>query len=69
MNGTLKRYSQDKTVNNRGKELLDRCHVCELIILNGRRGKDTGIGNFTRIDTPGKSVVDYVLCSPDIFMS
>ena len=52
-------------VNKRGKQLLEFCNTCGLIILNGRVGRDKGIGKFTRIDTTGNSVVDYLICRPE----
>ena len=38
-----------------------------LLYLNGRLGSDRGIGAFTRIDTTGTSVVDYIIGSPQLF--
>ena len=35
--------------------------------MNGRLGNDKGIGELTRVDTTGCSVVDYMLCNPDLF--
>ena len=35
--------------------------------MNGRVGDDQGVGGFTRIDTTGKSVVDYLLTTPTTF--
>ena len=35
--------------------------------MNGRVGDDRGVGGFTRIDTSGKSVVDYLLTTPTTF--
>ena len=40
------------------------CKSAGLLILNGRAGKDKGIGNFTRVDTTGRSIVDYMVVSP-----
>ena len=37
-----------------------------MLIFNGRFGKDKGIGDFTRDDTTGRSVVDYVLGTPKL---
>ena len=31
------------------------------MILNGRVGSDKGVGDYTRTDTTGNSVVDYVI--------
>ena len=37
--------------------------MCGLRIVNGRVGKDNGIGDFTCVKYNGTSTVDYVLCS------
>ena len=42
------------------------CKSAGLLILNGRVGKDKGIGNFTRVDTTGRSIVDYMVVSPQL---
>ena len=51
--------------NKRGKQLLDFCHACGLIILNGQVHEDKGTGKFTRTDTTGNSVVDYLISQPE----
>ena len=56
------RCSQDKGMNGNGAELLQFCKFSEFRILNGRTGKDNGIGKFTYVCSSGRSVVDYVLC-------
>ena len=38
-----------------------------IFIFNGRLGHDHGLGEFTRDDTTGRSVVDYAIGSPVIF--
>ena len=38
-----------------------------LRILNGRLGDDRKVGRYTCINTNGTSVVDYVLCKPELF--
>ena len=63
----LTRYSQDGVVNAHGKRLLETCISSGLLIMNGRLGYDSGLGGYTRIDSTGKSVVDYMLCSPEVF--
>ena len=65
-NDIIARHSMDKITNKRGKELLDLCRACGLLIINGRVGKDKGIGKFTRIESTRKSVVDYMICTPRI---
>ena len=55
----LNRFSQDKSlVNTHGRRLID---LCSLLILNGRLGSDIGVGAYTRVDTTGKRVVDYMI--------
>ena len=64
----LNRFSQDKSlVNIHGRRLIDLCISCSLLILNGRLGSDNGVGAYTRIDTTGKSVADYMIGSPELF--
>ena len=66
--GLLNRCSKDKsTPNGHGKQLIAFCKTTNMLMLNGRCGSDAGVGMFTRSDTTGDSVVDYVLCSPDIY--
>ena len=61
-NNILQRYSHDKaSVNKNGQNLLNMCISSNLFIANGRLGLDKNIGEFTRIDTTGKSVVDYLI--------
>ena len=63
LNVPINIISKDKTVNNNGKDLIDLCQCHELCIINGRFGDDKNIGNTTCDD---KSVVDYVLCTPEL---
>ena len=65
--GMLTRFSEDSHVNNHGKKLLDLCKTTRLLIINGRLGSDKGIGKYTQSDTTGCSVVDYAICSPNMF--
>ena len=64
----LKRYSYDTVINEYGQKLLSLCRSMGLLICNGRLGKDKTKGRYTRLETTGKSVVDYVLCTPDVFV-
>ena len=67
-NGRLARKSKDKEVDNKhGTQLLDLCKSTGMLILNGRMGRDKGIGEFTRDDTTGRSVVDYMIGTPRLF--
>ena len=58
------RFSQDKVINPYGRELLNLCKTIDVHIVNGRLHDDRKIGKFTCKD---KSVVDYVLCSSELF--
>ena len=62
------RCSQDigKT-NNNGHLLLDLCKQTGLRIMNGRVSKDKNIGKFTYVGHAGSSLVDYVICSQELF--
>ena len=63
-NRILQRYSMDKCKPSEyGLQLLDLCKTANLLILNGRVGSDKGMGEYTRMDTTGNSVVDYVINS------
>lgn len=64
----LPRFSQDKGhLNSNGTYLLDFCKQTGLRILNGRVGKDAGIGKHTFIGSRGSSLVDYILASEHLF--
>lgn len=66
-NGIVKRYSKDKkTLNHYGHLLIELCKTTELIICNGRIGDDRGIGEFTRVENNAKSVIDYLISSPNL---
>ena len=54
------RISQDRTVNTFGRHLLYLCIAQNLLIANGRLGKDKD-GIFTCSTHTGSSVVDYLL--------
>lgn len=61
------RANRDKVVNTRGRKLIEICKLMNVRILNGRCGLDNGIGNFTCVRYNGRSVVDYVIVTEDIF--
>ena len=65
----LDRSSQDKVRTPFGDSIINLCRSTHMMILNGRSGHDKGVGSFTCVNSRGKSVVDYVLCSPGIFRS
>lgn len=61
------RNSRDNSfVNNYGKQLIKFCLENNLYILNGR-AKGDEIGNVTCIANKGKTVVDYVIVTKNIF--
>ena len=61
----LTRISEDNTVNEYGRELLQLCKGSQLRIVNGRVGNDKGKGKYMCFTRHGNSVVDYVITSPD----
>lgn len=64
----LPRFSQDEGhVNNNGLLLLDFCKQTGLRIMNGRVGNDSEIGRYTFVGHRGCSVVDYGICSQNLF--
>ena len=66
--GKLVRHSMDRAPSNKhGSRLLEFCKITDMLIFNGRIGDDHGIGQFTRDDTTGRSVVDYAIGTPVIF--
>lgn len=54
------RVSKDKSTNNEGHLLIEICKSNNLFILNGRCGKDKGVGVFT---FKHLSVIDYSIVS------
>lgn len=60
----LERVSKDVKTNNTGYWLIDICKNNNLFIVNGRFGKDKGIGSATFRD---KSVIDYTICTAESF--
>jgi len=61
-NSIPQRNSQDKTVDERGKHLIEICITAQLRILNGRKIGDS-MGYLTSHQYNGSSVVDYAICS------
>ena len=59
------RVSQDRNINNRGKQLLSLCIESGLRLLNGRSTGDL-LGSFTCHQPLGSSVVDYIAVSVDM---
>ena len=60
----IRRFTEDKLVNNNGRLLLDFCKGLDLHIVNGRVGNDLGRGKLTCKNT---STIDYVIASPNCF--
>ena len=60
-----KRNSQDKTIDERGKAIIEMCKGLDLTIINGRKTGDI-FGKFTCFQWNGNSVVDYVITSGQI---
>ena len=59
------RYSKDKhRPNNFGYRLLELCKSHSIYILNGRLGKDSGVGEFTSSES---TVIDYAIGSLPLF--
>ena len=56
-------------MNSHGRDLIEFCKCVGLLIVNGRVGEDRSIGEFSRVDTMGSSLVDYVISSPGLFLS
>ena len=63
----IPRFSSDSTVNNNGVKLIDFCKSTGLRIVNGRKGNDEGKGMYTLFTYNGRSVVDYLVCSQELF--
>ena len=63
----LKRFSKDPLCTSSGRVQLSYCQEGNFRILNGRVGKDKGVGEVTFSSHVGSkpSVIDYVMMSPD----
>lgn len=64
MNIPLERASKDHKTNTTGFWLLDTCKNNYLLKVNGRFGKNNGIGATPFRD---KSLIDYTLCCAESF--
>ena len=58
--------SQDKIINANGRKLLDFFKLNTLRIANGRLDSDIGIGKYTYVGSTGRSVIDYVIATPNL---
>ena len=66
--GKLVQHSIDRAPSYKhGSRLLAFCKIIDMLIFNGRIGDDHGVGQFTKDDTTGRSVVDYAIGTPVIF--
>ena len=63
----IKRSSCDKMINKFGSDLIELCKTYSLRILSGRTGSDKQIGEYTFIGPNGNNVIDYGICSVDLF--
>ena len=62
------RMSKDTgQINSFGRKLIDLCKMSDMFILNGRAFQDRGIGNYTRVETNGQSVIDYAISDRGAF--
>ena len=52
------RVNSDSIVNNTGRRLIDLCRSLDMLIMNGRFGKDFNVGNKT---CKNSSTVDYII--------
>ena len=60
-NNMLQRHSMDRRpVNRYGAQLIDLCKTNDMFILNGRGDQDCDVDKYTRVDTTGSSVIDYM---------
>ena len=57
------RQSEDTIVNQFGRSLFSMCAILDLTIVNGTI---VNSGNFTYIFTHGKSLIDYIIVSPEL---
>ncbi|ESO86614.1 hypothetical protein LOTGIDRAFT_166878 [Lottia gigantea] len=62
----LPRNNLDAIENNFGRKLINMCKLFGVHILNGRKNGDIN-GNFTCTTNGGRSVVDYIAVSSDLF--
>ena len=62
----IERRSKDKVVNNYGSKLVTLCTNFNVHILNGRKYSDEQ-GEYTCITSTGKGLVDWMICSTNIY--
>ena len=62
------RNSADLASNHRGQRLIDICIMCNAHIVNGRKTGHT-LGKMTCFRWNGSSLIDLVICYPELFIS
>ena len=62
------RVSKDDCVNSFGKSLIELCVNLDVHILNGRK-PGVNSNEYTSVTNRGNSVVDYILCSTELYDS
>ncbi|KAL4233737.1 hypothetical protein ACF0H5_008417 [Mactra antiquata] len=62
----MHRITKDLYVNDHGRKMILFCKETGIRIMNGRIGDLNRSGNFTCVKESGCSVVDYVLCKPNL---
>ena len=61
------KFSMDTVVNTSGTKLIEICLCSDLKLVNGRIGDDAGISSYTFMSPNGCSVIDYAICSYELF--
>ena len=63
---SVERQNMDTGTNEYGSRLLNVCQGADLIMMNGRAGKDKGVGRKTLFNKRGESTIDYVICNKTV---
>ena len=61
------RFSMDTVVNTSGTNLIEIYLCSDSKLVNGRIDGDVGIGSYTFMSPNGCRVIDYAICSYDLF--
>ena len=61
------RVNKDIIINSNERKLIELCQVTDVNIVNGKVGKDSAIGEYSRHRYNGKSAIDYALVSRSTF--
>lgn len=59
------RCNRDKILNGNGKKLIEVCRSLKFRIVNGDKGQDKGIGEYTCQNYIGSSTIDYVIANEE----